>query len=176
MSRHIIAGVLLLGLVGVTIALAQQGGQPAKVPPAAVGPAPEPTRAVVNAEKPKLFACVARLRAEVELLQLEHDVLKAAVSDRLKGIGKATVTEGLTQEIDDAKVAEYYMKRGAELVGKGAEFDTAIEQDRAAVEEAIAKAREALTERKHEYLRVTTELNQKKIELMELETRLDSSL
>jgi hypothetical protein len=120
---------------------------------------------------------VARLRAQVELLQLEHDAIKASLSDRLKGV--ATANAEVILESESFKVAQYYMRVGAEMVGKADEFDKAIQEDRAAMDKALVRVREIPTDlnhRKDEFLRLSTELNGRKIELVELETRLESSL
>ena len=83
---------------------------------------------------------MAKLRAEVELLQLEHDASKALLAERFKSVVVANAeTIG---EIDEFKIVSYYMRMGAEKVGKAAELDKAIEDDRAAMEKAIEKARE----------------------------------
>jgi hypothetical protein len=177
MRRHIIAGVLLLGLLGVTFALAQPGAPLAKVPPVRVVPVPEPTRDGVKVDQAKLDARVAGLRAEVELLQLEHDALKAVVSDLWKGLWKLDAE--LLEQAGAEEIADHYARLGAELVGKAAEYEKATQENRAAFEKTMAPSRPIPTElqrRKQDFLRVTTELNQKKIELVELETRLDSSL
>ena len=176
MGRRIIAGALLLGGVAVTFALAQPGAQPAKLPPARVVPAGEPTRDGVKTDKANLHARVARLRAEVELLQLEHDALKAPLCDLWKGLSEvdAQLLENASEDL-----GVHYARIGAEMVGKAAEFDKLINERRAAAEKAIEQSRgipRELQRRKEEFLRLTTELNRKKIELVELETHLEGSM
>jgi hypothetical protein len=174
MRRVIISAVLILGLGGaVTFALAQPKTRSRPQPPPAL-PAPDHGCASREADKAELHSRVARLRAEVELLQLEHDALKASLSDRLKHVIK--VDADTIGEIDDDKIAAHFMRAGAEKVGKAAEFDTAIQEDLAALEKATQKAREIPTElhrKKEEFLRLATELNGKRFELIELEKRLD---
>jgi hypothetical protein len=177
MRRRIILAALVLGLVAVTLALAQQVIEPPKAQPSRAAFAPNPNPESSKAGKAELHSRVAGLRAAVELLQIEHDAIKASLCDRLKGAGKANVE--VTLESEAFKVAEDYMRVGAEMVGKAAEFDKAIQEDRAAIEKALAKVREIPTEINHwkdEFLRLSTELNQKKIELVELETRLEGSM
>ncbi len=73
------------------------------------------------------------------------------------------------------------MRIGAELVGKGPEFESAM-QDKAeeiwnAVDKAVAASAPAELDRwKQELLRVATALNRKKIDLVALGIRLDESL
>ncbi|MGP0067009.1 MAG: hypothetical protein ACLQGP_25880 [Isosphaeraceae bacterium] len=177
MKRRIIAATAVLGLGAVTFALAQ---------PRTEMPPPQATRSVPIADNAcegdstdsnELHARVAELRAEVELLQLEHDATRALLSDRMKSVVVAnTETIG---EIDDFKIASYYMRMGAEKVGKAAEFDKAIEDDRAAIEKASEKAREVPTElnrKKEAFRKLSIELNQKKIKLVEMETKLEGSM
>jgi hypothetical protein len=173
MRRVIISAVLILGLGAVTFALAQPNDRSRSEPSPAL-PAPDHGRASREADKAELHSRVARLRAEVELLQLEHDALKATLSDRLKHVIK--VDADTVGEIDDDKIAAYFMRAGAEKVGKAAEFDKAIQEDLAALEKATQKAREVPTElnrKKDVFLRLATELNAKRFELIELEKRLD---
>ncbi len=177
MGRRLVAGVVLLGGIAVTFALAQSGVQPANVPPSRVGPAAEPTRDGGPMDKAKLHARVARLRAEVELLQLEHDAHKAELCDLWKGLSK--VNAELLDQAGGEEVGAHYARMGAEVVGKAAEFDKLIKENLTAIENWIEQSREMptiLQRRKAEFLRLTTELNQKKIELVELETRLDSAM
>ena len=111
MKTRVIAGAIILGLGVVTFVLAQQvTGQAPLRPGPADAPAPR------SSDKPRddrseLHAAVARLRAEVELLQLEHDLAR----DRLSALMKQQVEEGI-----EGGLAQYLardsMKMGAELV------------------------------------------------------------
>ena len=177
MKRRIITAAVVLGLGAVTFALAQPGTGASKEQPIRAVPPSDQACEVGQTDQSGLHARVARLRAEVELLQLEHDATKALLADRLKAVVVAnTETVG---EIDEFKIVSCYMRMGAEKVGKTAEFDRAIEEDPAAIEKAIDKAREIPTElnrKKAAFFRLSIELNQKKIELVELETRLEASM
>jgi hypothetical protein len=147
------------------------------VAPAQVVPAAGPTRDGVKADPARLHARVARLRAEVELLQLEHDAIKASFSDLWKGVSK--VDAELLERAGGDEIVAHYARLGAEMVGKAAEFDQVIQKNRAAIDKAIEQPRAiptVLQRRKEEFLRLTTELNQRKIELVELETQLESSM
>ena len=130
------------------------------------------TAAIKSSFMPESPSC-----AEVELLQLEHDATRALLSDRMKSVVVADAeTIG---EIDEFKIVSFYMRQGAEKVGKATEFDTVIADDRAAMEKAIEKAREIPTElkrKKEAFFRLSIELNRKKIELVQLETKLEESL
>ena len=177
MKRRMITVAVVFGLGAVTFALAQPGTGSSKIP--ASRPIPPADRACENVETAPddLHARVASLRAEVELLQLEHDASKILLSERLKSVVVANAdTIG---EIDEFKIVTYYMRLGAEKVGKAADFDAKIRDDRAAMEKAIEKAREIPTElkrKKDEFLRLSIGLNRKKIELVELETKLEGSM
>jgi hypothetical protein len=175
MRNRVIAGTIVLGLGAVTFILAQRG-----IGPATARSAPADAPAPQSSDKPRtdraeLYAKVARLRAEVELLQLEHDLLKDRLSAGLKE--RAEGIEGGASR----QVARDYMRIGAELVGKGPEFEAAM-QDKGdevwkAVNKAVAASAPAeLDRRKQEFLRTATELNRKKIDLVALEIQLDESM
>ena len=73
------------------------------------------------------------------------------------------------------------MRIGAELVGKGPEFEAAMQEKADEVWKAVNKAVGAtapaeVDRLKQEFLRIATELNRKKIELVALEIHLDESL
>ncbi len=177
MKRSIIAAAVVLGLGAVTFALAQPGTDTSKEQSNRTVPPPDQACEGAETDRAKLHARVAKLRAEVELLQLEHDATKALLADRLKSVLVANAeTIG---ESDEFKIVSYYMRMGAETVGKAAEFDKVNQEDRAAMEKAIEKAREIPTElnrKKEAFLRLSIELNQKKIELVELETHLEGTM
>jgi hypothetical protein len=167
--------VIVLGLGTVTFALAQRAtgpatgrSAPADVP---VPQSPDPPRT----DRAELCAKVARLRAEVELLQVEHGLLK----DRLTAGLKERAEE--IAEAASHRVARDSMRIGSELAGKGAEFEAAM-QDKGdevwmAVDKAVAASAPAeLDLRKQEFLRTATELNRKKIDLVALEIQLDESM
>jgi hypothetical protein len=177
MKKHVITAVAVLGLGAVTIAVAQPGNKTSTAQSTRTIPPPDQACEGVDTDRDRLHARVAKLRAEVELLQIEHDATKALLSDRLKAVVVANAeTIG---EIDELRIVTYYMRMGAEKVGKAAEFDKAVHEDRATIDQAITKAREIPTEldrKKQEFLRLSTALNQKKIELVELETKLDGTM
>jgi hypothetical protein len=175
MKTQVIAGAIILGLGAVTLALGQSGATPASARP---GPADAP--ASRSSDRPRedrseLYAAVARLRAEVEVLQLEHDLARARLSSALKDHAEE-VESGASQ-----RSAREFMRIGAELVGKGSEFEAAL-QDKGdqiwrAVHNAVAGPTPAELERlRQDFLRVATDLNRKKIDLVALEVRLDGSM
>jgi hypothetical protein len=175
MMKRVIAGAIILGLGAVTFALAQQGsGQAtARSPLKDTSPAPSPDKTAV--ERAELHARVARLRAEVELLQLEHDLKKEVLSAGMK-----ERAEGL-EENGTLAPARDYMRIGAELVGKGSDFEAAMQERGDEIWKAVTKAAGTtapadLEHLKSDFVRIATELNRKKIELVELETRLDASM
>jgi hypothetical protein len=175
MKKRVYAGAIVLGLGTVTIALAQRGTGPT-IPPSAAADAPAPrTPDKPRSNRAELYAKIARLRAEVELLQLEHDRLRDRVSADMK-----ERVEGLDGGAS-LQIARDYMRIGAELVGKGPEFEAAL-QDKGeevwkAVNKAVAASAPAEFVRwKQEFVRVATDLNRKKIDLVALEIRLDESM
>jgi hypothetical protein len=177
MKRQIITATAVLGLGAVTFALAQTGTGMSNPQSPRSAVLPDQVCEGGKTDQTELHERVARLRAEVELLQLEHDATRALLADRLKSVVVADAeTIG---ELDELKIVSYYMRMGAEKVGKAAEFDKAIAGDRAAMEKAIEKAREIPTElarKKVAFFRLSIEFNRKKIELVELETKLEGSM
>jgi hypothetical protein len=181
MKKQIITAAVILGLGGVTIALAQQGTGTSEPRPTQAVPPPEKACDGVETDQGRLHARVAKLRAEVELLQLEHDAKKTALSQRVNDTEKAQSL--LTGELARAKVESSLMRKGAESVGKADEFDQKAQTDRAELEKELEQAVvEAgghppdLKRAKEEFLRLTIELNAKKIELVQLEIQLEGSL
>lgn len=171
MKTPVIAGAIILGLGAVTFALARQDGGP---------PAPAGAPAPSSSDRPpvdraELHARVAKLRAEVEMLQLEHDLARELLSAGLKdraGVGEASPSQ---------QVARDYMRIGAEIVGKAAEFESAMQERGDEIWRAVNKAVAApapadLDRLRQDFLRVATELNRKKIDLVGLEIHLDGSM
>jgi hypothetical protein len=175
MKRRVIAGAIILGLGVVTLALAQQGtGRPSSRPAPAGDPTPGSTDKP-RADQSEFHDRVARLRAEVELLQLEHDLKKELLSTGLKERAEGLESKGSLQ------VARDYMRIGAELVGKGSEFEVAMQEKGDDIWKAVAKAAGTpspaeIDHLKQDFLRVTSELNRKRIDLVELEIQLDASM
>ena len=174
MKRRVIAGAIILGLGAVTFALAQQVSQQPKPPGSHYKPR-DPAATRSPADRGELHGRVARLRAEIEVLQLEHDLMKERLSAGLKETAEAPVS-GRSQQ-----VARDYMRIGAELVGKGPEFESAMQEKGNEIWKAVVKAAGAtsaadLDHLKQDFLRVATELNRKKIELVGLEVHLEGSM
>jgi hypothetical protein len=174
MKKQVIGGAIILGLGVVTLALGQLEAGPSTLRPASADtPAPQsPDKSL--ADRSELHARVARLRAEVEVLQLEHDLAKqrlaGGLQERADGDGKPS-----------QRVARDYMRIGAEVVGKGPEFEAAMQEKGDEIWKAVMKAAgtpsPAEVDRlKQDFLRVTTELNRKKIDLVGLEVRLEGSM
>jgi hypothetical protein len=171
MKRQVIAGAVLLGLCAVALAL----GQPATSRPAPADAPAAQAPGRPRADRAELFARVAQLRAEVEVLQIEHDLARDRFSSGWKERAEG-VAGGASQ-----KVARDYMRIGAELVGKGTEFEAAMQEKGdevwQAVNKAVAATAPAEVDRlKQDLLRIATELNRKKIDLVALEIRLDESM
>lgn len=175
MKKRVIAGGIILGLGVVTLALAQQGTGPSSTRPSSVNDPSPGSPDKRPSDRSDLHGRVARLRAEVELLQLEHDLKKEWLSTGLKERAEGLESKGSLQ------VARDYMRIGAELVGKGSEFEVAMQEKGDEIWKAVAKAAGTpstaeIDRLKQEFLRVATELNRKRIDLVELEIHLDSSM
>ena len=175
MKRRVIAGTIILGLGAVTFALAQQVSQQPKAGPGSHYKPRDPAATTCPADRGELHGRVARLRAEIEVLQLEHDLVKERLSAALKDMADAP-EGGRSQQ-----VARDYMRIGAELVGKGPEFESAMQEKGDEIWKAVQKAAGTsspadLDHLKQDFLRVATELNRKKIELVGLEVHLEGSM
>jgi hypothetical protein len=155
--RIISAGIVLgLGIVGIT--LAQQSGEQPKER---------------RTDRAKLRVQVAKLRAEVEVLQLEHDAdsdfLKKLMID-MKNFDTMEAAKGPMKEQVEALKASM----GGQMLGApGAlpipqdEFNKMFSAD-----EATAKvARPVLERLKKEFVQKATELNEKRLELVDVEKR-----
>jgi hypothetical protein len=174
MSRRVIAGAIILGLGVVTLALARQETGPSSRP---VTPERPPARSAETStgDRSGLHDEVARLRAEVEVLQLEHDLGRGRLSVAWKEAADGSGSDRSLQ------MARDYMRIGAELVGKGSEFEAAMQEKGDEIWKAVTKAAGTQTPAeldrlKQDFLRVATELNRKKIELVGLEVRLEGSM
>ena len=177
MKRVIIALTAMLGYGAMTFALSQPRNDKSNPRPTQSILPTEPTCETQAPGRSALHSKVAKLRAEVELLQLEHDASRALLAERFKGVVAAD-SENIG-EIDELRIVTFYMRMGAERVGRGAEFDKLIRDDGSTLQKTIDKAREIPTElnrKKDAFFRLSIELNQKKIELVELETQLEGSM
>jgi hypothetical protein len=175
MKKRVIAGAIILGLGVVTLALAHQGTGPSAPRPASTGDSTPGSPDKLRGDRSELHARVARLRAEVEMIQLEHDLKKELLSTGLKERAEGLESKGSLQ------VARDYMRIGAELVGKGSEFESAMQERGDEIWKAVAKAAGTpspaeIDHLKQDFLRVATELNRKRIDLVELEIHLDTSM
>jgi hypothetical protein len=154
--------VALAGLGALTMTMAQ---------PAATESAPD---------RAKLRSQVARHSAEVELLQLEHDadaqLLKQLIVDMRKFDGLEAAKgpmKGQMKTLTDTLKGQL-PGVGAELPRPGlAGSDVDQELDKAfAVDEAVAKvARPFLDRMRKDFLEKAVQLNEKRLELAELEKR-----
>jgi hypothetical protein len=161
------AVVLGLGLVGIT--LAQQGGQKPK------------DRA---GEKAKLRVQVARLRADAELLQLEHDVVADMLRENMKAVKNAELTASMkgpmtqyAKTLIEAKT-EASKKEALKAAGEG---EVAKESVHVPVpdemydmafggSDSVARLGPLAVERlKKEFVQKAAELAEKRLELAEVE-------
>jgi hypothetical protein len=167
MRMRIISAAVVLGLGLVGIALAQQAGEGRRD------------------DKAKLRVQVAKLRAEVEIRQLEHDadadILKKLMVD-MKNVECMEASKGPMKEQAEALLkgplkGEMEALKGAAnglllpppgpLPDLREEFNKMFSAD-----EAVAKAARPLLERlKKEFVQKSAELNEKRLELAEVETR-----
>ncbi len=175
MRGPIIAGAIILGLSAISFALARAGDGKVADPGASSS-----KPAVASAEKPRpdpegLRAQVARLRAEIELLQLDHNLARDRLSVALKE------SAGSIEDSPAGQLARDYMRIGAEVVGKGPEFDSAMREKGDEIWKAVNRATAAPTSAeiarlRREFLDAATALNRKKIELVEREIHLEGSM
>jgi hypothetical protein len=175
--RIITAAVVVgLGLVGIT--LAQESGKPTKLQ---------------TSDKANLRAQVAKLRAEIELLQLEHEVdrdslkelmvdlkridtleagkgaMKAEMEAFLKGPMKEQV-EALKKQMESLKTT----LNKAEMPAAAAalpDFEKEINNMLGDDEAAARVARPVVERLKKEFIQKATRLNEKRLELAEVEKR-----
>jgi hypothetical protein len=175
MKKQVIAGAVIVGLGAVTIALAQPGAGPAARRPAPVNESAPRSPDNPRPDQSELHTRVARLRAEVELLQIQHDLARERLS-----IGLKEQAEGFGGILSQQEVRDY-MRIGAEVVGKVSEFESAMQEKGEEIWQAVKKAAAATTPAdldrlKHDFLGVASELNRKKIELITLEVHLEGSM
>ncbi len=155
--RTMLAAVVFgLGIVG--IALAQQAG-------------PQPKDH--SSERAKLRGQVARLRADVELLDLEHEADKAVVVSVLK---EERDSESESGRVAKAKEAVSEAALMAASMGKLEEFQKEFGDEKAlqarAEKELKEKAESIRAEgqlKKQTFVRRATELAEKRLELAEVE-------
>jgi hypothetical protein len=176
MKTPVIAGTIMLGLGAVTFALARQGTEQPTPRPGPADPSAPRSSDKPKDDRSELHAAVARLRAEVELLQLEHDLAK----DRLSAVMKQQTEEGIESGLAQYLVRDS-MRMGAALVGRGSEFEAATQEKSGEIQQAVNKAVAAwapadIARLKQDFLRVATDLNRKKIDLVLLEIRLEGSM
>jgi hypothetical protein len=158
MKRQVIVGAIILGLGAVTIALAQPASTPVAPRPASPDETTPRSSDDPRPDRSELHAKVARLRAEVELLQLQHDLAKERLSISLKELAAGFGGIPSQQETRD-----YMQEKGDEIWQ--------------AVKKAAAASTPADVERlEQDFLRVATDLNRKKIELVRLEVHLEGSM
>ncbi len=175
MRGPIIAGTIILGLSAISFALARAGE--GKVADAVASASRRPAEAAEKArpDSEAIRDQVARLRAEVELLQLDHDLARDRLSVALKE------SAGSIEDSPAGQLARDYMRIGAEVVGKGPEFDSAMREKGDAIWKAVNKATAAppsaeVARLRREFLDAATALNRKKIELVGREIHLEGSM
>jgi hypothetical protein len=178
MRMRIISAAVVMGLGLVGITLAQQTGKPTK----------DQTSAKAN-----LRAQVAKLRAEVELLQLEHEVdrdslkelmvdlkrvdtleagkgpMKAEMEAFLKGPMKQQV-EALKNQLESLKT----IQKNAGIPDAAAAVPDPEKEinNMLGADEAAARVARPVVERlKKEFTQKATRLNEKRLELAEVEKR-----
>jgi hypothetical protein len=173
MGMRVILAVVVLGLAVVTVTLAgQQTGDSTKRDQEQRDGQAQPGLSTATA----LRTQVARLRAEVELLELEHEVGRALLLDLLKEQGH---TDSDSQRAVKAKEAVSQLRTMAAFMGKLDEFQEQFGDEKAmqsqAQEEMKTQAesnRAANDRRKKAFVRQAIELNEKRFALADLEKQL----
>jgi hypothetical protein len=174
MRMRIIAAVTVVGLGIVGITLAQQSGEDSRK------------------DKSKLRAQLARLRAEVEVLQVEHDAdsdilkklmtdvrnvdcieaVKGPIKEQMEALLKGPMKE--QTEILKGQIEALKAPINTQLPGvPGASIPLQEELNKMfTVDEAMAKVgRPLLARLKKEFVQNATEMNEKRLELAEVEKR-----
>lgn len=175
MRGPIIAGAIILGLSAISFALARAGdGRASEVGASAA------KLAVSAPGKPRpnpegLRAEVARLRAEVELLQIDHDLACDRLSVALKE------SAGSIEDSPAGRIAHDEMRIGADVVGKRPPFDPVKREKGDGIRKVANRATAALTSAeiarlRREFLDAATALNRKKMELVERENHLEAAM
>jgi hypothetical protein len=174
MRMRIIAAVTVVGLGIVGITLAQQSGEDSRK------------------NNSKLRAQVARLRAEVEVLQLQHDAdsdilkklmtdvrnvdcieaVKGPIKEQMEALLKGPMKEQI--EILNGQIQALKAPINTQLPGApGASIPLQEDLNKMfTVDEAMVKVGRPLLERlKKEFVQKATEMNEKRLELAEVEKR-----
>ncbi len=167
--RTFAAAVTLAALGFATFAPAQQPGEP-------------PKAQEQDGPKVKLRARVARLRAEVELMQIEHEVDVAVMKDMINGLKFSDMSRNVEGMAGPA--FEELRKK----FGGGAGIAPALpavaginlpqlgqddaRKEAAVTEETVKVLRKVYESSKGDFIEKTAALNEKKLELAELERRL----
>lgn len=170
--------ILILGFLGLTVATAtlarQQPGDLARPDQEDQGEHHQPGMASVAA----LRARVAKLRAEVELLELEHEANKTDLLEALKGQRHADSAPEQAVKATEKAVATM---AAAISVGKLDEIKKELGGEegiqRAAEKEVREQAERGQAEndrKKKAFLRQATELHEKKFSLADLERQLSN--
>jgi hypothetical protein len=157
---------LVLGTVLVTVALArQQLVDPAKHNQAR---SVEPARDQHDTAS-GLRAQVAELRAEVELMELEHEADKAVLLETLKEDRRLESDDYREGKVDQTikKIAEFGGL--GELMGKTGDYKAAVRTVDDEFKKAIDKDRGRIRRWKQAFVNQAINLNEKKLALAELE-------
>ena len=166
MRIKITMAAALLALGFATITAARQGAEVARPQ------APADSKAAL---RPRL----ARLRAEVELMQLEHEGDVAVMKDLIKGL---KFSEAMGAAGDQAPLIEELRKQAEVLqppkfvLPGGIDINQAVENQgkaQALVDQASVKMARAIYEAsKKGFIERTAALNEKQLELLDLEQRM----
>jgi hypothetical protein len=172
MKIRVVLAAVVLGLAVVTVTLAQQqaGDAVKRYQDRRPGLRPGPTMTLRDQ--------VAKLRAEVELLELEHDVDRAHLSDLLK---EQRHSDSIAERTAKAKEGVNNAITMAASIGKLDEIKKEFGDEKAMqslaekeLKELAERGRTDIERKKKAFLSQATELNGKRLALAELEKQLAS--
>jgi hypothetical protein len=166
--RVVLAGVVL-GLAVVTLTLAQQQTSDA---PRQDKRKPNGTAQPGVGAVAALRTQVAQLRAEVELLELEHEADKALLFDLLKELGRVDSPAQARDELNKVTIAlanTGYLDEITKKSGDEKAMRSRLEKD---LKDLVETHRADSNRMKKAFVLQATELNEKKFALAELEKQL----
>jgi len=172
MRIRVVVAVFALSLAVAAVALArQQTGTPAKQ-----NQEERDSKAQAGPQAaPALRSRVAKLRAEVELLEIEHEVDRTLLFEALKSQGlnpAAKLTAEGMEQVTQLTMIAARMGKLAELKEKFGD-DKAIQSQIEKEARELAESDRIANERKKKaFVSQTTELNERRLALAELEKQL----
>jgi hypothetical protein len=170
MRKRVMTAAVVLGLAVAGITLAQQTSHPPKDG---------------ASEAKKLRERVVKLRVEIDLLELDHEALRAELFQIVKEIHELE-SDGSQEQLKSLARAGLMLGGGAEAIAKvlgtdgvdGATKKVQDAVDTAAKEtfkEEVAKTRASRDRKRSDYARQAAQLAEKRLDLVEAERRYEAA-